>query len=599
MSDLILTNGKIRTLDPRRPSATAVAIENGRFSAVGSDAEALARKGPATRVIDLQGRIAVPGLNDSHLHVIRGGLTYNMELRWDGVPSLADGLRMLKEQADRTPAPQWVRVVGGWSEFQFAERRMPTLAEINAASPEVPVFVLNLYDRALLNAAALRAIGYTKDTPAPPGSVIERDKAGNPTGLLVATPNATILYSALGKGPKLSFEDQINSTRHYMREMNRLGVTSVIDAGGGFQNYPEDYAVIQDLHKRGEMTLRVAYNLFTQKPKGELGDFERWTAMTRPGEGDDFLRMNGAGEMLVYTGADFEDFLQPRPDLQPALESELKEVVLHLAKSRWPFRIHATYDESISRFLNVIEEVNREVPLDGLHWFLDHAETITDRNLERVRALGGGIAVQHRMAYQGEYFVGRYGKQEAERTPPLRRMLDLGVPVGAGTDGTRVASYNPWIALYWLSTGKTVGGTALYPERNRLGREEALRLYTAGGTWFSTEEGKKGRIETGQLADLVALSADYFSVPDEEVKAIESVLTLVGGKVVHGAAEFKNLAPPLPPVSPDWSPVSKYGGSYRPAPALRSEFRRQPPHRHEFRAEPGGFPGSGCACFAY
>ena len=180
----------------------------------------------------------------------------------------------------------------------------------------------------------------------------------------------------------------------------------------------------------------------------------------------------------------------------------MKDVVTLLASNKWPFRLHATYDESIERFLNVFEEVNRDVPFDGLHWFFDHAETVTDRNLERIRALGGGIAVQHRMAFQGEYFVDRYGAQAAQRTPPVRRMLEMGIPVGAGTDATRVASYNPFVSLYWLVTGRTVGGLELYPEKNRMSRLEALQLYTQGSAWFSTENGKKGGLGVGQLADL-------------------------------------------------------------------------------------------------
>jgi predicted amidohydrolase YtcJ len=478
--DIILHNGRITTLDSKYAEATNLAIKDGRILAV-DDAEEYQR-GPATKVIDLQGRRVVPGLNDSDLHVIRGGLNYNMELRWDGVPSLADALRMLKEQAQRTPPGQWVRVVGSWSEFQFAERRMPTLEEINDAAPDTPVFVLHLYCRALLNKAALRACGYTKDTPNPPGGEIQHDSKGNPTGLLIARPNAAILYATLAKGPKLPPEHQMNSTRHFMRELNRLGLTSVIDAGGGFQNYPEDYAVIEELHKRGEMTLRVAYNLFTQKPKQEKEDFARWIKMTGPGKGDDFFRCNGAGEMLVFSAADFEDFLEPRPNLPSSLESELKDVVTLLAANKWPFRLHATYDESINRFLNVYEEVNRDVPFKGLNWFFDHCETISDRNLERVKALGGGIAIQHRMAYQGEYFIDRYGKKAAERTPPLRKMLELGIPVGAGTDATRVASYNPWVSLYWLVTGKTVGGVSLYPDGASVARPYG---FTRGSSWFS------------------------------------------------------------------------------------------------------------------
>ncbi|MGZ4960584.1 MAG: amidohydrolase [Methylomonas sp.] len=558
-ADSILHNAKIAT--NAVPSfVEAVAIKDGKITAIGTNDEILRQYGSAASIIDGQGRTVIPGLNDSHIHPIRGGLNYNLELRWDGVPSLADALRRLKEQAMRTPPPQWVRVIGGWTAFQFAERRLPTLDEINRAAPDTPVFVLHLYDRALLNAAALRAVGYTKDSPDPPGGEIQRDKQGNPTGLLIARPNAMILYATLAKGPRLTHEDQMNSTRQFMRELNRFGITSVIDAGGGFQNYPNDYAVIQELHERGELTVRFAYNLFTQRPRQELADFAQWTQETRPGAGDDFYRMNGAGEMLVYSAADFEDFIEPRPDMVPVMEDELKAVVRHLAENRWPFRLHATYDETITRALNVYEAVHREVPFDGLHWFFDHCETISDRNIERIRALGGGIAVQNRMAFQGEYFVARYGEQQAQRTPPIRRMLELGVPVGAGTDATRVSSYNPFVALYWLITGKTVGGMALYPENNRLDRLEALRLYTAGSSWFSSEEKVKGSIAAGQLADLAVLSADYFSVPEEEIKQIESVLTLVGGRIVFGADEFKPLGPPPLPVSPDWSPVKVYGG---------------------------------------
>jgi predicted amidohydrolase YtcJ len=225
--------------------------------------------------------------------------------------------------------------------------------------------------------------------------------------------------------------------------------------------------------------------------------------------------------------------------------------------------LHATYDESIGRFLDVFEAVNREVPFNGLRWFFDHCETVTERNLERIRALGGGIAVQHRMAYQGEYFIDRYGTGAAAHTPPIAKMLQMEIPVGAGTDATRVASYNPWVSLYWLVAGKTVGGTALYPEANRLDRTEALRRYTLGSAWLSGEEDKKGAIVPGHLADLAVLSADYFSVPEEEIKGIESVMTLVGGKVVYGTDEFTGLAPKPLPVLPEWSPVKAYGGYHR------------------------------------
>ena len=609
-AQLILHNGKITTVNAKQPEAQAVAVGEGRFLAVGSDRDVLSSRGPATQVIDLDGRRVIPGLNDSHLHVIRGGLNFNMELRWDGVPSLAEALRMLREQARRTPPPQWVRVVGGWNEFQFAERRLPTLEEINAVSQDVPVFVLHLYDRAILNRAALRACGYSKETPDPPGGEIQRDKQGNPTGMLIARPNAMILYATLARGPKLPPEQQVNSTRHFMHELNRLGITSCIDAGGGFQNYPDDYQVIDDLHRRGEMTVRIAYNLFTQRPKQEFDDFAKWVKMTKPGEGSDFYRMNGAGEMLVFSAADFEDFLEPRPDLAASLEQELTRVVRLLIEQRWPFRLHATYDESIGRFLDVFEAVNREIPFAGLRWFFDHAETVTERNLERIKALDGGIAIQHRMAYQGEYFINRYGADAAAHTPPITKMLGMGIPVGAGTDATRVASFNPWMSLYWMVAGRTVGGTALYPEANRLDRLEALRRYTLGSAWFSGEEDKKGAIAPGYLADLAVLSSDYFRVPEAEIKQIESLLTVVGGKVVYGADEFGPLAPPPLPILPDWSPVKEYGGYYRSRQGVQSSAAggENPLSLHALLHRLFGqhdsnckepLWGLGCECFAF
>ncbi len=587
---LILHRGKITTLDPSKPEASALAVSDGKVLAVGSDDEILALASHDTRKLDLNNRRVIPGLNDSHLHVIRAGLFYNLELRWDGVPSVAQALEQLRHQAANTPPPQWVRVIGGWNEFQFAEGRMPTLDDINKAAPDTPLFLLHLYDSALLNGAALRTLGFDKTTPNPPGGLIARDGKGNPTGLLIAEPSALILYSTIANAPKLSFEDQLNSTRHYLRELNRFGVTSVSDAGGGGQNYPEDYAVVKTLDDDGHLTVRIAYSLFAQKPGQELADYSRWLGMTKPGEGSNLLRVNGAGENLVWSAADFENFLQPRPDLRPVMESELEPIVQKLAAARWPWRIHATYDESIGRFLDIFERVHRDTPINELRWFIDHAETISERNLERIQALGGGIATQHRMAYQGEYFIRRYGIEAAKRKPPLRRMLQMGLPVGAGTDGTRVASYHPWTCLWWMVTSKTVGGTILHDESYRLSREEALWLYTHGSAWFSHEDDLKGTLSAGRYADLAVLSDDYFRVDDDAIRGLESVLTLVGGNVVHGSQEYAGIAPSLPPVSPGWSPVARFGGYDNRAPV-------PPVHKHiPILSADGRVWDAGCGC---
>ncbi|QRO02448.1 amidohydrolase [Archangium violaceum] len=572
-ADLILHNGKVVTLDAGNRIVSAVAIREGNILAVGDEAEVQRYRASGTKVVDLGGRTVIPGLNDSHIHVIRGGLNYNLELRWDGVPSLAEALERVRRQAERTPEGQWVRVVGGWSEFQFAERRMPTIAELNAAAPKTPVFVLYLYGKALLNKEALRVLGITKDTPNPSGGIIERDARGEPTGLLVAKPDALILYSTLGRLPKLSPEEQVNSTRQFMRELNRLGVTSTIDAGGGGQNFPGDYAVGTELARRGELTLRIAYYLFAQKRGQELEDYKQWTTMTRPGKNGDLLRPNGyqvggAGENVLWEAADFENFLEPRPELHEGMEPKLEEILTLFAEKGWPFRIHATYDESISRILDVIERVKTTRGMEGLRFIIDHAETISERNLERVARLGGGIAVQDRMAFQGEHFINRYGKELAAHAPPVKRMLELGIPVGLGTDATRVSSHNLWLSLYWLVSGRTLGGTELNQPEMRLDRVTALRLATVGSAWFSGEEKQKGTLEPGRYADLAVLSADYLSVPEEKIKSLESVLTVVGGQVVFAAGDFASLAPAPTPVEPTWSPVALFGG-YAPGSTSR------------------------------
>ena len=564
-ADLILINGKIAQGTTEEAFVEAVAIKDGIFQEVGQNADILKQRSDATKVIDLKGHTVIPGLNDSHTHVVRAGLNYNMELRWDGVTSLKKAMKMLKEQAARTPEGQWIRVVGGWTEHQFEEKRLPTLAEINEAVPDKPVFILYLYSLGFINKKGIEVLGYDKDTYYP-GGEIELDNNGNVTGFLVAKPSALLLYSTLVKLPKLTREQQINSTKHYIRDLNRLGVTSAVDAGGGGQFFPDNYAVAKELAQRGELNMRIGYYLFATKKGTELDDFQKWTTNETVGENDDMLKPNGyhmcgAGENIVWSAADFENFMEPRPVLAKMMEDELTQAITMFAKNKWPFRIHATYDESITRFLDVFEQVDKKYPfLNEVRWIIDHAETVSDANLERIKKLGGGIAIQCRMMFQGDYFVERYGAEKAQQTPPIRKMLEMGIPVGLGTDGTRVSSYNPIVALYWAVSGKTWAGTTLYPEENRMSRMEALQLATSGSAWFTGEEKLKGTIEKGKYADLAVLGQDYFSIPEEEIKAMESVLTIVNGKPVYGAGKFKSHDPSIPEIVPAWSPVRYYGG---------------------------------------
>ena len=567
-ADLIVHNAKIATQDTRAPEAQALAVRGERLVAVGSDADVLALRGERTRVVDAGGRRVVPGLDDSHLHAVRGGRFYNLELRWDGVASLERGLDMIREQAKRTPKGEWVRVIGAWSPYQFAERRMPTTAELDVAAPDTPVFVLFLYSQAFVNRAGVAALGLTPQSVPPAGGRYEFVAGGG--AILHAAPSPAILYTTIAKLPQLSAEDQLNSTQHFYRELNRFGLTSVVDPGGGGHAYPADYQATLALARRPHLALRIASYLFAQKAGSELADYEKWTAeekleLDRAVERLNGYVVEGAGENLVWSAGDFENFMAARPELGARADAELAAVVRVLAKHQWPIRIHATYDQTISRILDVFETAFKETGYQA-RWALDHAETIGEQNLARVKALGGGIAVQDRMAFAGEIFAERYGAEAAANAPPLRAMLRAGIPVGAGTDATRVSSHNPWLSLYWLVTGRSVGGTQLASPENRLSRQEALRLYTLGSAWFSGEESVKGALAPGRYADFAILSADYFAVPDEEIRTIESVLTVVGGDAVYAAEPFAALAPaPLPPVSPAWSPVATFGGYPRAA----------------------------------
>ncbi|MFF9045736.1 amidohydrolase [Streptomyces parvulus] len=592
-ADLVVRNAKVFTGDTARPEAGGVAIRAGRITALGDDHDLAPLVGPDTRVVDALGRRVVPGLNDSHLHVIRGGLNYVLELRWDGVRSLRYALAMLREQASRTPKGQWIRVVGGWTAEQFAERRMPTVAELNAAAPDTPVFVLHLYQSALMNRAAVRAAGFTRDTPDPRGGQIVRGRDGEPTGVLLAAPGALLLYSTLAKAPTLAPGDKRTSTLHFLRELNRFGLTSAVDAAGGFQNFPDDYATVADLARSGELTLRIAYHLFPQTAGQELADLRRWTQSVRPGDGDEWLRLNGAGENLTWAAADFENFTEPRPDLGEGYEAEFEQAVRLLMENGWGFRLHATYDETIRRDLAVFEKLAADGLFPGGNrWLFDHAETVSPDSLDRIAALGGALSVQNRMSFQGTAFRDRYGAEAAAHAPPVRAMLDRGLDVAAGTDATRVSSYNPWVALHWLVTGRTVGGTALRPAGSGVDRETALRLYTRGGAQLTGEQDVKGILREGYFGDLAVLSDDYLQVPEEVIPGIESVLTVVGGRIVHASAEYAELAESVPPITPEWSPVARFGGWQSGAhqASLVAEAAAESEQHRRWRADRGDAP---------
>ncbi len=563
-ADLIIVNGKIATMVKPGEFKQAVAVKDGIILDVGNSASMLARyKGPSTTIVDAKARTVIPGLNDSHIHAIREGLNYNAELRWDGVTSLKRAMEMLKEQAARTPPGVWIKVVGGWNEFQFEEKRQPTIDEINAAVPDKPVFITYLYGKAFVNKKGIEVLGYNKDTKYE-GSLVELDNEGIPTGMLYAKQTPKAIYTTLAMTTKLNHEERLNSTLQYYHELNKYGLTSVVDAGGGGQFYPDDYSIAAELAKQSKLTLRTSYYLFAQVYGKELQDYQNWTRSVKLKQNDNMLIQNGyvaegAGENLVASAADFENFLEPRIVLSDKMEADLEPIIRLFVQNRWPFRLHATYGESIDRMLNVFEKVNKEIPFNRLRWLFDHAETVTDSQLQRIKRLGGGIAVQFRMYYQGELYQKLYGDPNRQ-IPPIKKMLKMGIPVGLGTDATRISTFNPWMCLHWATTGKTIGDYQFWPKQDVLSRFEALQLYTTGSAWVSGEEKLKGKIIKGQYADMVIISKDYFSIPLDDIRSIHSLLTIVNGKPVYGEKDYSQLNKDVPEAIPGWSPVRYYGG---------------------------------------
>lgn len=558
--DLIVHNARVTT--PESDMPTAFSVKGGLFAQLTSDEEALlSERGPDTIVIDAEGRRVIPGINDSHTHIVRGGRFYNLETRWEGLDSLAEGIEMIRDQAKRTPEGQWVRVVGGWSPYQFKEKRMPTPEELTEAAPNTPVFVLHLYSSGVLNKAGLKALGIDRNTVAPTGSEFVRDENGEPTGMLVANPNPMILYRTIATLPPMSLEDQRNSTEQFYRKLLSLGMTSAIDAGGGGHQFPHDYVASSSLAATGELPMRVSNYLFPQQPGKELEQFMQWMHQYKPNQNlhlghQHGYVVEGGGELLVWSGSDYENFRAERPELKSTFAEEFEEVVrLHLLM-KWPFRVHATYNESISQMLVVLEKIHRDQPVDEVRWAFDHVETITDENLKRVKALGGGIAVQGRMAFAGEDFHARYGAELTSRSPPIRRIIDMGIPLAMGTDGTRVSSFNPWPTYYWMVSGRTVGGFKLYGKDNIVDRETALRLFTKGSAWMSGEENVKGEIAVGEFADFAILNQDIFKVDERDLLKTESELTVVDGKIRFATDAFPAHTTSKKLASPAWSPVN-------------------------------------------
>ena len=571
-ADLIVYNAKISTGTTSQPEASALAVKAGRIYSVGLDADILSLKGDKTQLIDADQRRLIPGINDAHTHVLneRG---YNYVVRWDGVPTLKRALAMLSEQAKRTPEGQWVKVIGGWSPYQFKENRFPTLDELRKAVPDRPLIVQYAYNRAFMNDLAMKAFGVGTDKfPTPPGTEFEKDAKGNFTGVVHGYTFTFIPLEFMV--PQASFEEQVSSITNAINDLNRFGITSIVDAAP-LIGYPVGHTPIDTLIKEKRLNVRFPFIdlQFGDESSASLVDAEI-NAVTKKApisagqnlhptmtHGHEY---EGAGELLRMELHDHENFDRPAVIIDPDLmRTKMEEDITKLVQHGIPFRMHVSYNENISPFLDAIESVNRKTPLDGLRWSIEHAETISPENIARVKELGGGIALDTKMASHGDGFIKTYGVEKAWYTPRLRELVDSGVPLAMTTDAFRASTFNPWVGISWMTTGKSVSGSQILANDNRLTRAEALALFTIGPAWFVQQENEMGKIAPGHLADFALLDKDYFTIPEEQIKTISSVLTVVDGRVVFGAQSYADLAPKLPPTLPEWSPVKYFGGYYQ------------------------------------
>jgi predicted amidohydrolase YtcJ len=526
--DIILLNGKVVTGDERGTTHQALAVIDGHIVAMGNSAEIRRLAGRTTKVVDLGGRTVIPGLIDSHIHAIRAALSYGTEVHWFGTTSIEQAMERLRTAARASKPGSWLIVAGGWTEEQFKERRRPTQDELVAAAPNNPVYVQWMYGWAMLTPQAYKALNLNAESDLPGGGKFERDAGGQPTGAIVGG-----IVPLFDKLPKPSFEQKVEGTRKFFRELNRVGLTGFVDPGG-FNMTPAEYAPLFRVWRDKALTVRVNYSYFSQKRGKELDEFKELTQLLPMGLGDDMLRFNGIGERVTFG-------MYNNDNPSDADKEQFYQAAKWAAEQGMTLTQHWQNGESVDHLLDVFERVNREVPITKLRWSIAHLNNGSEASFARMKALGVGWAMQDAMYYEGERELKAKGEAALQRMPPMRTALKSGVVVGAGTDAHRVANYNPFIALRWMLDGKSAGGVALRGPEETPTRLEALRMYSSGSAWFAHDDARRGTLSKGRLADLAVLSKDYLTVPVQDIGVIHSMLTLVGGRVVYAEGPFANL----------------------------------------------------------
>ena len=522
--DIVLVNGKIVTVDDRFTIAQALAIKGERILKVGTTAEVEALRGPQTRVIDLAGRTVIPGLIDNHAHWVRAA--EHDELRFDGVTSRQQALKMLADRVHSVPAGQWIVVLGGWSEEQFTdEPRGFSLEELDRIAPNNPVVLQAVYNHSYLNSVALIAAKIDAGTPDPQGGRIEKDADGKPTGLVRGAGGVAFVAARV---PLQNQEAWLANTRKLVSYLNSMGVTAWLDAGGrgmGAKHY-EPYRYLAD---RGELTIRLFWTTIRQPATpaqvdaviGEIRDL-------KPFQGNDYFDNVGWGESVFAPVT--TQLLRVETNTRAEDLAQMRRLLLALAERGIYVNSHVEMSTAIDAFLNEYESINKERPIKGLHWSFSHLDQVSEAQLERMKKLGMTAQIHSRPLIQGALMHKVHG-DKAWDMPPFRRIQDSGIHWGLGSDATAVTTSNPFYTLSFAVTGRMIGGRAV--NRQTITREEALIAHTRSNAIFLFQEGNLGSLAPGKYADLLVLDRDYLTVPDTEIKDIRPLVTMVGGKVVH------------------------------------------------------------------
>ena len=514
-ADTILINGKLLTVDGKFSVRAALAIRDGKIAAVGTSAEIRKLAGPKTRTIDLEGRTVIPGLIDSHIHGIRAGQTFTTEVNWVGAHSIEEAMARIHEASLAKKPGSWIVVAGGWQPEQFKEKRRPTQADLVTATPANPVYIQHDYDWEVMTPAGFKAMNINGEADLPRPGKFERDANGNATGAIENGPGFDVAIALFEKLPHPTFDEQVAGTKKFFRELNRLGVTGIGDPGGNNLN-PENYQPLFQIWREHQLTLRIAYSLCGPTPGKEFEELQGLTQMLPLGFGDEMLKFNGICERVTWAMNNND-----RPSTDDL--EKFSQILRWAAQRKMPVTMHWPHDASADALLGVYERVNAEFPIKDLRWSVAHLTGATPEHLRRMKAMGVGWTIQRPEAAAVEN-----GKE-------------LGITMGAGTDAHRVASYNPFTTFRWLLVdSKNASPTPRGPEQTPT-REDALRAYTIGSAWFSFDDDKRGSLEPGKLADLAVLSKDYMTVPLDQFESIESLLTMVGGKVVYAAAPYAQL----------------------------------------------------------